>query len=265
MNIADSFYIALCMTVLLIGVVYWFWTQTQFLQRKMNLLENIVYELKTLVDHGPHDLAPRQSGGSRHPSGLEGEDAAAASALAPAPDASASASAASAAPSYPPPPGSEFGEDDDLLHEQLHAATEGRVPAAAAAAAAAAATEGPKASPRENSSKEAVEITEFSELDVDAVIPDDLQPGGVGSGLPTNDDSSPGSPFAETRPRGNVLDGMTLKELRRLAEQRNIVGASTMRKQAIIDVLRSDAKPVDEEHRTESKITLSEETTLSLQ
>jgi len=259
MNIADSFYIALCMTVLLIGVVYWFWTQTQFLQRKMNLLENIVYELKTLVDHGPHDLAPRQSGGSRHPSGLEGEDAAAASAPAPA-AAAASASAASAAPSYPPPPGSEFGEDDDLLHEQLHAATEGRVSAAAAAAA----TEGPKASPRE-SSKEAVEITEFSELDVDAVIPDDLQPGGVGSGLPTNDDSSPGSPFAETRPRGNVLDGMTLKELRRLAEQRNIVGASTMRKQAIIDVLRSDAKPVDEEHRTESKITLSEETTLSLQ
>ena len=57
MNLPDSFYIALCMTVLLLGVVYWFWTQNQFLLRKMNLLENIVYELKTICSAPTHAVA----------------------------------------------------------------------------------------------------------------------------------------------------------------------------------------------------------------
>ena len=54
MNLPDSFYIALCMTVLLLCVVYWFWSQNQFLLRKMNLLENIVYELKTVCSNPPN-------------------------------------------------------------------------------------------------------------------------------------------------------------------------------------------------------------------
>jgi hypothetical protein len=53
MNLPDSFYIALCMTVLLLGVVYWFWSQNQYLLRKINLLENIVYELKTVCSRPP--------------------------------------------------------------------------------------------------------------------------------------------------------------------------------------------------------------------
>jgi hypothetical protein len=189
MNLADSFYIALCMTVLLLGVVYWFWTQTQYLQRKMNLLENIVYELKTLIDRGP---SPSQlANGSAAAAGLG--------------QATESEKAAAAPPSYPPPPGSEFGEDDDLLHEQLHSATQSS-------------TQEPVMNVKE--------------------VPDELQPGGVGSGLPSVE---PDASFSDnTKPKSNVLDGMTLKELRRLAEQRSIAGASTMRKQALIDALRSD-------------------------
>lgn len=192
MNIADSFYIALCMTVLLLGVVYWFWTQTQYLQRKINLLENIVYELKTLMDHG----------GKR---GHEGGPV---------------VSEPHHAPVYAPAPGSELGEDEDLLHEELHGLTETEKPAETVAETIAETTA-------------AATVTATS-----AVVNDDLQPGGVGSGLPD-------SALPESKPRGNVLDGMTLKELRRLAEQRNIPGASGMRKQALIDSLRSDVKPAE--------------------
>lgn len=55
MNLSDSFYVALCMTVLILGVVYWFWTQNQYIQRKLNLLENIVYEMKSSMTFSAPD------------------------------------------------------------------------------------------------------------------------------------------------------------------------------------------------------------------
>ena len=56
MNLSDTFHVALCMTVLIIGVVYWFWTQNQYIQRKLNLLENIVYDMKSsMVFNNKHD------------------------------------------------------------------------------------------------------------------------------------------------------------------------------------------------------------------
>jgi len=60
MSIPETFYIALCVTILLLGVVYWFWTQVQYLQRKVNLLDNVVYEMKTLVSNlpGPQVVQP---------------------------------------------------------------------------------------------------------------------------------------------------------------------------------------------------------------
>ena len=58
MNIPETFYIALCVSILLLGVVYWFWTQVQYLQRKVNLLDNVVYEMKTLVSNLPGPPPP---------------------------------------------------------------------------------------------------------------------------------------------------------------------------------------------------------------
>jgi hypothetical protein len=55
MNLSDTFYVALCMTVLILGVVYWFWTQNQYIQRKLNLLENIVYEMKSSIHYSAPD------------------------------------------------------------------------------------------------------------------------------------------------------------------------------------------------------------------
>jgi hypothetical protein len=60
MNLSDTFYVALCMTVLILGVVYWFWTQNQYIQRKLNLLENIVYEMKSVMNSGgPPDIVDK--------------------------------------------------------------------------------------------------------------------------------------------------------------------------------------------------------------
>ena len=94
MNLSDTFYVALCMTVLILGVVYWFWTQNQYIQRKLNLLENIVYEMKTSL----HASAPDD--GLTPPSGVVASNT-----LEPA--------------TYAPAPSSVLGEDEDIAHEEL--------------------------------------------------------------------------------------------------------------------------------------------------
>ena len=209
MNIADSFYVALCMTVLLLGVVYWFWTQTQYLQRKINLLENIVYELKTSIDHGGTGGSPPPSQGGPRTEEVSHEETQAGP--------QGPRLEITPPPVYPPAPGSELGEDEDLLHETLLEESDGKVEAVV----------------------EPVSGASFAE----ASIPEDLRPGGVGSGLSESVVSS--IPSDAQRPRASVLDGMTLKELRRLGEQRNIPGASTLRKQALIDLLRAETKGID--------------------
>jgi hypothetical protein len=180
MNISDTFYIALCMTVLIIGVVYWFWTQTQHLQRKINLLENIVYEFKASVS-SVSSMSSASSSGA-------------------APEAPL--------PSYEPP-----SDEDDSLHEDLHS----------------------DLSPVEESSSGTVEPVANSVAGATVSLSDDLQPGGVGSGL---DELM--TPDSKIKP--SALEAMTLKELRRLAEQRNVANASTLRKQALIEALRGDVK-----------------------
>lgn len=175
MNISDTFYVALCMTVLILGVVYWFWTQNQYIQRKLNLLENIVYEMKTTMNSVPEPMMEPQ-GSVTHET------------LHPA--------------VYPPAPSSELGEDDDLLHKELHATVE-------------------EVEPME---------------DIPTLPSDDLQPGGVGSSVKE-------ILLPDTSETGSPLESMTLKDLRRLADQKNIQGASSMRKQALLDAIRNAVPP----------------------
>jgi|APCry1669189534_1035231.scaffolds.fasta_scaffold11455_4 hypothetical protein len=169
MNLSDTFYVALCMTVLILGVVYWFWTQNQFILRKLNMLENIVYEMKTSFQVAP-DSEPIRA-------------------------------------DYAPAPSSVLGEDEDIEHEELL----GEVEANAAAGSL-------PPMPEETSDETSV--------------PDALQPGGIGSGV-TN------VVLPDSSAKGSVLDSMTLKELRRLAEQKGVAGAEKMRKQALIDAINA--------------------------
>jgi hypothetical protein len=193
MNMSDSFYLALCMTALILGAVYWFWTQTQYIQRKVNLLENIVYEMKATLSNA--------DGGG----GIGDIKDASAALLHPA--------------EYPPAPSSELGDDEDLLHEELTAE------AAAATVAALPAEESP-----------AVELAAATVVnaplgfggDFDSL--DSLQPGGVGSGVHEQI-------AADSSAKPSVLNGMTLKELRRLAEQKGVTIKNHMRKQELIDAI----------------------------
>jgi hypothetical protein len=163
MNLPDSFYIALCMTVLLLGVVYWFWSQNQYLLRKINLLENIVYELKTICTSPPPPFVDPVS--------------------------------------YPPAPSSVMEEAEEL-HEVLLKEEEELHPLQMPP---------PPSPPQEES--------------------DELQPGGVGSGVQAPTESS------------NLLESMTVKELRRLAEQRGIKNANELKKKELLAQLKSGITP----------------------
>lgn len=210
MNLTDTFYVALCMTILILGVVYWFWTQNQYIQRKMNLLENIVFEIKTQIHKD--DSPPLLGGGkSEEDNGLL------------------------VGSKYPPAPSSELGEDEDLLNEEI---------------------EFESADTNESPSLKINEDAPAPTPSSPKPMPDDhdeLQPGGVGSGLHE-------IPEADTIAKGNVLEGMTIKELQRLAEQKGIATAR-LRKPQLIEAIRNAARPVPP---TSSSLFETKEATLEL-
>ncbi len=204
MNLSDTFYVALCMTVLIIGVVYWFWTQNQYMQRKLNLLENIVFEMKTNLNAGPPGV----------PDGIG--------------DGHISGGNEFASVAYPPPPSSEMGDDDDLLHAELQHEE----------------SEIDEISIEQPSAKHEYQVLTPQRLqsvpapmepvpeEEEEQIEDNLAVGGIGSGIQefVNPDASA---------KASVLKTMTLKELQRLAIQKGISGTSGMRKDALIEAIRN--------------------------
>ena len=196
MNLSDTFYVALCMTILILGAVYWFWTQNQFMMRKLNLLENIVYEMKAA-------LPPAWASGDLHP-GAFGQGAPFGNQDTPAPTDPQTSNEAPTT-TYAPAPGSVMSEEDvDILHEDLS-------------------RDIPQSSP-------VLEIsTTFPhEVTTTTTATDDLQPGGVGSGLEEHEAKAV-----------NTYENMTRKDLIRLAESRGINVTPNMRKQALIDALKA--------------------------
>ena len=206
MNLTDTFYVALCMTILILGVVYWFWTQNQYIQRKLNLLENIVFEIKTQIQKegdSPPGLVSSPNmvvsgGGVEHEMGSK----------------------------YPPAPSSELGDDEDLLNEELHEEMEfeeapiGISPTLKIIDDVASAPAEPAGIP---------DVTDNEDLAAA------LQPGGVGSGIQN-------APEADNSAKGSVLEGMTLKELQRLAEQKGIP-TTRMRKPQLVEAIRAHSRP----------------------
>ncbi len=212
MSLPDSFYIALCMTVLLVGAIYWVWTQIQFVQRKVNVLENIVYELKTLCSKPASDSYTQSTLSSvgnvantlQHVESSHRDELEAAFDTLP----TENVQDAPVSPSqYPPAPSSVLGEDEDLLHEQLHEIEEQAHPLT------------------EHLIAQDHEIAPF--VEEDAVV-EDLRPGGIGSG----------EVDATT-----ALDGMSVKDLRRMAEREGISGVKEMKKKDLIVAIRSRPSP----------------------
>ena len=191
MSIPETFYIALCVTILLLGVVYWFWTQVQYLQRKVNLLDNVVYEMKTLVSNlpGPQVAATAVKEEEEYEKPAQ--------------------------ESYAPPPESVAGdlEAERLVTEMEFDTFSGSAP-----------------------------IQPLKEDDIKERVPDELQPGGLASGLSDKkeSDSSIESP----------LSGMSIKELRRMAEANGIPGSGELRKKELIRALRDKVSGIINEPKT---------------
>lgn len=214
MNLPDSFYIALCMTVLLVGAVYWVWTQIQFVQRKVNILENIVYELKQMFETQKSPVPSPDLFGGLHAGSSRKEK-----------DEEMRVEAPTSPSRYPPAPPSVVDLDDDLLHESLQneadaelTFTDGEEPLSIQE------VEAPLQLDEPVFRQEEIAPTDIQAETVVAQETQDLQPGGVGSGVVSEVSS---------------LDSMTIKELRRLAAQRGIAGASDMPKKRLIAAIRA--------------------------
>jgi hypothetical protein len=199
MNIPESFYVALCMTVLLVGVVYWFWSQNQYIQRKINLLENIVYEMKELYTNRSSFVGP--------PAEIKHTK-------------------------YSPPAYVEpEHQSDEEIHKKLISEVEHEVELVE--------KEEEAGVEKHQTIEELMHEEKNEELNMEQPFfppmdsHDDLQPGGVGSGLKG----------VEVSDQSSSLDGMTVKELRRLAEQRGIENAGDFRKKELIAKLRALASP----------------------
>jgi len=230
MNIPETFYIALCVTILLLGVIYWFWTQVQYLQRKVNLLDNVVYEMKTLVSNLPPgggssaDVAPPvkfQTEFQRPSSNNDDDDE--------------THEEANIETPYAPPPESVAG---DLEAERLASEIEFDNFSGANDASGVNIRVSENYAPPPNDDKRGV--NDYADA---PEVADDLQPGGLA--VPAS-----AAPATATKKRSVVppsdvdpslespLSSMSIKDLRRMAEANNIPGANELKKKDLIKALR---------------------------
>jgi hypothetical protein len=182
------------MTVLLLGVVYWFWSQNQYIQRKINLLENIVYEMKELYTNRTSFVGP--------PAEIKHTK-------------------------YSPPEPEHIS--DETIHKNLISEMQMEDEEAGVEKVETIAQLIVNSDEEVNNEELNIEHPFFPPVESH----DDLQPGGVGYGLKLQESSE----------QTTSLDGMTVKELRRLAEQRGIENASEYRKKELIAKLRALAAP----------------------
>lgn len=200
----ESIFIILSGVILAAGILYWFWSHIQLTQKKVQLLENVVFELRGMV--------------GANGSGLPG--------LAGVVPASSSSPALSLSPVAASPSAYRDLEDDDWDETGEEA------------------TEGPKSTPLDQLEGEGegegpggringvIEERERSTEEIREMAfgaPDQFRE--MFQALP--------QPQPQVEPKApESLDSMPVKELRRLAEQRGLPGAADMRKKEILSALR---------------------------
>jgi len=191
----ESIFLILSGAILAAGVLYWFWSHIQLTQKKVQLLENAVFELRGMLTGAASeqgapvslDSAP-QIGGEVTYNDLPDDDW-----DTPAPRSTSL---------------EELQGSDDL--QPGGRAVFGSVSAVPSLDV-----------------KEVTSETEFRELFV-----------------------QPPSPAKETKAEikevsSDSLEGMPVKELRRLAEQRGLTGVSDLKKKELISALRQQIAPTD--------------------
>ncbi len=213
--------------ILVAGVMYWLWSHIQLTQKKVQILENAVFELRGMLTSGAATGPPAAGPltGSSGASVIDGIAAAAGSTV-PSPSKLYSDLADDAAEDW----ADEGDEDVRVIKEiaQVSTPLETVIPALA------------------------VEEKTVA-LEREEEIPDDLIPGGriqIGGDVVTeteSDEKQFKDLFAATAPTATSvagprtpesLESMPVKELRRLAAQRGIQGAEDMKKKEILAALR---------------------------
>lgn len=204
----ETIFLLLSGVILLAGVLYWFWSHIQLTQKKVHLLENAVFELRTMLS----------TRGSPGPPAAE-------------------VVAATVGESRP----YRDLDDDDWTEAAAEAADSTLIVTTTEV--------------KENRTLEVImeEYERADDVSLEKVDPA-LMPGGRIE-VPSSADlvetegedqfknlfvppAAPASP-----PAADALDGMPVKELRRLAEQRGIVGAEGMRKKEILTALKAQIQP----------------------
>ena len=212
----ESIFLALSGVILLAGVLYWFWSHIQLTQKKVQLLENAVFELRGMLQRGGF------TGGGGGPGS---PDLASSDEDSPPRSPSGPGSSAAVSSMYNDLSEEDWKEDAEVVdHEGEEAdVSAGSTPLSALGL-------------EESSS----EFPVFQEEEVNP----DLQPGGRIQVVEEEGLQSKGEQFRDlfTSPptsEATSLDAMPVKDLRRLAEQRGIANASELRKKEILSALKS--------------------------
>ena len=204
----ESIFLILSGVILAAGILYWFWSHIQLTQKKVQLLENAVFELRGMMSGGPGPGPPPPA------------------AAAPASPSAAAPVAANASPVV---------EYRDLDDEEEWTGETGSTPLddLAPGGRMTVAEEGPERSPEE--------IREIA-FGGGSTPLTDLHAGTAADEEESNAErlrqmlDGHGEPAEAKTPQS--LESMPVKELRRLAEQRGIAGAADMRKKEILAALR---------------------------
>jgi len=221
----ETILLALSGVILMAGVLYWFWSHIQLTQKKVQLLENAVFELRGMLQRGGgpdiEDGRVPDQGPGQGPGVGPGP-------LPTSPEESDSDA----------PPGSMYNDlsDDDWKEEApktpvipsstplesleevaLDLQPGGRIEGVADTPGSES-----EAAPVSHISSSANETEQFRELF--------MAPAASATAAPSTSDIS-------------SLDGMPVKDLRRLAEQRGIPNASELRKKEILSALKAQIAP----------------------
>ena len=206
----ESIFLVLSGVILMAGVLYWFWSHIQLTQKKVQLLENAVFELRGMVQRGGEGPGPDV------PPGPE---------LVPIVGSSHQAEVTSIYNDL---------SDDDWKEDKVETA-------------------------HASTPLESLDLPATATATATATVPSDLQPGGRIEGVVVEEETkasgdhsgeqfrelfaSPATATATATAtplsEATALEGMAVKELRRLAEQRGIPNASELRKKEILSALKS--------------------------
>jgi hypothetical protein len=229
----ETLFMILSGAILVAGVMYWLWSHIQLTQKKVQILENAVFELRGMLTSGAATGPPIPSGsgsgsGPRTESGPTPADS---------PKKVYSDLEDDAAEDW------DADEGDVRVIQEVSTPLEAVIPALS---------------------------VEEKPIDREEEIPEDLMPGGriqIASEEPEASEkqfkdlfvpaATGGAPTVARTPES--LESMPVKELRRLATQRGIQGAEEMKKKEILAALRRQVTlPPSSETTVEKTLDISE-------